>query len=264
MRMKISILGAGWLGLPLGEALVQEGHEVKGSTTTKSKLKDIQEKGIAPFLIKLDQDKALPTEFFQTDLLIITLPPGRRDPNVLDNYLNRIRKVIQAIKESPIQYLIYTSSTGVYGEQEGIVTEKTAVAPNSPSGEAVYQAELLLKKTDRSLTILRLAGLIGGDRRPGRFLAGKKGVKDGEAPVNLVHREDCIGVIREIIRQKVWGEVFNVCADEHPSRAVFYTEQAKKLGLEPPEFLKDKKTKMYKVVSNEKVKEMLGYEFKKL
>jgi nucleoside-diphosphate-sugar epimerase len=262
--MKISILGAGWLGLPLGEALIQEGHEVKGSTTTESKLKDIQEKGLDPYLINVDQDEALPADFFQTDLLIISLPPGRRDPDVLNNYQKRIQKVIQALQGSPVRYLIYTSSTGVYGEQEGSVTEETAIAPNSPSSEAVYQAELLLRKTDRPLTILRLAGLIGGNRQPGRFLAGKKGLKNGEAQVNLVHRGDCLGVILEVIRQKAWGEVFNVCADEHPSRAVFYTEQAKKLGLELPEFVEGKERRQYKIISNEKVKEILGFEFKKL
>ncbi len=262
--MRISILGAGWLGLPLGEVLLKEGYEVKGSTTTEQKLETIKEKGLAPYFIDLDKDEELPTEFFQSDLLILTLPPGRRDPNVLDNYLKRIRKIIAAIQNSPIQYLIYTSSTGIYGEQEGVVTENTAVAPDSPSREAVYQSELLLKKTGRELAIVRLAGLIGGNRNPGRFLAGKKGLSDGEAPVNLVHREDCMGVIREIIRQNAWGETFNVCADDHPSRAAFYTEQAIKLGLEPPEFLEGKKTKMYKVVSNEKVKKALGYEFKRL
>lgn len=259
--MKVSILGAGWLGLPLGAALASEGHEVKGSTTSEEKMDAITEKGLTPYLINLDQEKELPEDFFQTDLLIITLPPGRRDPNVLDNYHNRIRKVIQAIQNSPVQYLIYTSSTGVYGEQEEVVTEKTAVAPNSLSREAVYQAEIMLKNTGRPLTILRLAGLIGGNRQAGRFLAGKKGVSDGAAPVNLVHREDCVGIIKEIIRQKAWGEIFNVCADGHPSRAEFYKEQAIKLGLEPPEFLEEQKTKLYKVVSNEKVKKLLGYRF---
>lgn len=260
--MDISILGAGWLGETLGETLVQNGHTVKGSTTSEKKLNIFEEKGMIPFLIDLDQEEALPADFFQTDILIITLPPGRRDPNVLNNYQNRIRKVIQAIQESPIRHLIYTSSTGVYGEQAGVVTEETAVAPNSPSSEAVYQAEIMLRKTDRPLTILRLAGLIGGSRRPGRFLAGKKGLMGGEAPVNLVHREDCIGVIREVIRQNIWEEVFNVCADEHPSRAIFYTAQAKKLELEPPEFVEEEKMGMYKVVSNEKVKKLLGYHFK--
>lgn len=260
--MKISILGAGWLGLALGEALVMAGHEVKASTTSEEKLEKIKEKGITPFLIDLDEDGPLPAEFFQAELLIITLPPGRRDPDVIKNYTNRIQQLIQAIRKSPVLHLIYTSSTGVYGDQEGIVTENSPVSPSSPSSKAVYEAERLLGKTESSLNILRLAGLIGGSRQPGRFLAGKKELKDGEAPVNLVHRDDCIGIILEIIRQKAWKEIFNVCADTHPSRAVFYTEQAEKLGLEPPDFLEEEKTKPYKVVSNEKVKRLLGYRFK--
>jgi nucleoside-diphosphate-sugar epimerase len=262
--MKISILGAGWLGLPLGEALIQEGHEVKGSTTSSEKLDLIKEKGLTPYFIDLDQEEELPLDFFQTDILILTLPPGRRDPNVQKNYARRIQKVMEAIQNSSIQHHIYTSSTGVYGEQEGLITEQHPLKPNTNSSKAVYEAEQALNKTDIRLTILRLAGLVGGERKPGRFLAGKKELADGEAPVNLVHRDDCIGVIQSIIRQKVWGEVFNVCADEHPSRAVFYIDQAKKLGLEPPSFMEEEKTKPYKVISNRKVKEILGYNFKDL
>lgn len=260
--MNISILGAGWLGLPLGKALAREGHEVKGSTTSEDKLDAIQQAGMEPYLIDLDREGELPPDFFQADLLIITLPPGRRDPEVRKNYDRRIQKVIQAVRKSPIQYLIYTSSTGVYGDREGEVREETPVAPSTDSSKAVRQAEIDLAKTGLPLTVVRLAGLAGAGRKAGRFLAGRKGLANGEAPVNLVHQDDCIGVIREIIRQSAWNEVFNVCADEHPSRAALYTEQAKSLGLEPPEFVEGKKTKAYKVVGNGKVKKELGYQFK--
>ena len=34
----IGILGCGWLGLPLAQQLVEDGHIVRGSTTQNSKL----------------------------------------------------------------------------------------------------------------------------------------------------------------------------------------------------------------------------------
>src|SRR5574343_621841 len=37
-REKIAILGCGWLGLPLAKSLLSKGYEVKGSTTSESKL----------------------------------------------------------------------------------------------------------------------------------------------------------------------------------------------------------------------------------
>ncbi len=259
--MTISILGAGWLGLPLGKALLAEGHTVKGSTTREEKMEQLQKASLQVFLIDLDKDDELPSAFFGSDLLIITLPPGRRDPKVLESYTGRIQKIIKALTSSTVEYLIYTSSTGVYGDQEGEVTESSPLNPTTSSSKAVVQAEKLLKDTGRSLTILRLAGLVGGDRKAGRFLAGKKGLANGEAPVNLVHRDDVVRAVQAIIRESAWNEIFNICADEHPSREVFYTQQATLLGLEPPEFVSEKTNKAFKIVRNEKLKKKLAFSF---
>ncbi|NJN77323.1 MAG: hypothetical protein HC803_02520 [Saprospiraceae bacterium] len=90
--MRISIIGCGWLGLPLGEFLVQKGYEVKGSTTTKDKLETIGNKGIKPFLINLETvinektDLAFANDFFNTDLLYINIPPTRKNPNIETDY----------------------------------------------------------------------------------------------------------------------------------------------------------------------------------
>ena len=54
--MKISILGCGWLGLPLAESLIKDGHEVKGSTRDPEKLGQIREQGINPFLLELSPE----------------------------------------------------------------------------------------------------------------------------------------------------------------------------------------------------------------
>ncbi len=260
--MIISILGAGWLGLPLGKALLEEGHQIKGSTTSPDKLEKLKATGLESFLINLDDDKAIPASFFQSDLLIITLPPGRRDPDVVRNYTGRIQKIINALPASTIEYLIYTSSTGVYGDQEGEVMETSPLNPAAPSSRAVVEAEKLLKNAGRSLTILRLAGLVGGERKAGRFLAGKKGLTNGEAPVNLVHRDDVIRAIQAVIRQSAWNDLFNICADEHPSREVFYMQQATLLGLEPPAFVSEKTNKAFKIVRNDKLKKKLDFAFK--
>jgi 3-hydroxyisobutyrate dehydrogenase-like beta-hydroxyacid dehydrogenase len=50
---QISILGCGWLGLPLAKALLENGFAVKGSTTSQEKLSVLENSGIQPFLIAL-------------------------------------------------------------------------------------------------------------------------------------------------------------------------------------------------------------------
>jgi len=92
-------------------------------------------------------------------------------------------------------------------------------------------------------------------------LSGKRDLADGDAPVNLIHRDDCIEIIYRIIRNNIWGETFNACADLHPTRKEFYTEQFRLIGLTPPAFNESGKTR-YKIVSNKKLKEFLKYEFK--
>ena len=51
--IQISILGCGWLGLPLAKALLEKGFSVKGSTTSVQKLPLLKNIGAAPFLITL-------------------------------------------------------------------------------------------------------------------------------------------------------------------------------------------------------------------
>ncbi|HMQ48811.1 MAG TPA: SDR family oxidoreductase [Saprospiraceae bacterium] len=263
---QIAILGCGWLGFPLGKKLVQEGYSVKGSTTREAKLPLIEAVGIQPFLIRVETSlmgNDLP-DFFEADILVLNLPPGgRKNPEAVRQHPAQIAAILaEAAKSQRLKKVLFISSTGVYGSAIGKVTETTPLQPDTTSGRALVEAENLLstqKKWD--LTILRMAGLVGGERHPGRFLAGKKDVLGAQAPINLVHLDDCIAVIQQIFHQEIWGEVFNVCADEHPNKKTFYTLQTNKLGLEAPVFSHDQEGKDEKWVSNEKLKAMLHYTF---
>jgi len=48
---QISILGYGWLGLPLAKVLLENGFSVKGSTTSVEKISVLENSGIQPYLI---------------------------------------------------------------------------------------------------------------------------------------------------------------------------------------------------------------------
>lgn len=259
---KISIIGCGWLGLPLGEFLVQQGYSLLGSTTTIPKIELIRKAGIEPYLITAGptlEGEGL-NDFFSSDILIINIPPRRRRPNVKALHFTEVKNVIDAAVKGRIQKIIFCSSTGVYPNTNDVVDESHPLIAQTESTGAIIEIEGYLKKVAIESTILRFSGLVGGDRKAGRFLAGKKNLKNGNAPINLVHRTDCIQVIHEVIRQNSWNEVFNVCADQHPLRKDFYKEQTRKQGLEPPSF-SDEEELSYKMVSNARVKKVLGYSF---
>jgi len=74
-----------------------------------------------------------------------------------------------------------------------------------------------------------------------------------------LHRDDCIAIIKSLIKRDIWAEVFNVCADGHPSRQQLYSKAAKALGLPEPRF--DMQAADWKIISNDKIKQVLAYEF---
>lgn len=265
----ISILGCGWLGLPLGRHLVDEGYHVKGSTTTGGKVDTLRRAGIEPYRIELNPDWTGEDveEFLDADLLFFNVPPPRRRDDLRTYHLRQIDAVRDAVAASPIDWIIFASSTSVYPRVDRVVTEddvpfdsEAVEGSRRTSGEVLQEAEQRLHDAASfDTTVIRFAGLYGGDRHPGRFLAGRTNVSGGDAPVNLIHRDDCIGIVTAIIEQEARGEVFNACADRHPTRRTMYTAAAEAMGLEPPTF---EPGGTNKVVSNEKVKRELGYTFK--
>ncbi len=263
---RISILGCGWLGLPLAKRLIELGHIVKGSTTSAKKIAILHKNKIDPFLIEV-QKKIKGSNlqhFFNSGILIVNIPPGRKRRDVARAHPRQVAAIIEKALLHGTKRVLFVSSTSVYGNVNRVVTESDDPRPETPSGVALVAAEeMLMRQEDLETTIVRFGGLVGEDRQAGRFLAGKTDVKNGDAPVNMIHRADCIEVIAQIIAQDRWGEIFNVCADEHPTRKAFYTAQAQKQGFEAPIFSETEALVSYKEVSNYKVKQVLNYEFLK-
>ncbi|MCQ5003221.1 SDR family NAD(P)-dependent oxidoreductase, partial [Escherichia coli] len=75
------------------------------------------------------------------------------------------------------------------------VKETTPRNPVTTSGRVLEELEDWLHNfPGTSVDILRLAGVVGAGRHPGRFFAGKT-APDGDHVVNLVHLDDVIGAI---------------------------------------------------------------------
>jgi nucleoside-diphosphate-sugar epimerase len=263
-KADISILGCGWLGLPLAEALVNSGKRVKGSTTSSAKLDMLAQKGIQPYLVNLQPealDEASLADFLESDVLVLNIPPKLRS-DAGSSYLEQLNLLLRAMLDSPVKKVLFASSTSVYNDLNRIVTEDdTALTKENDPGYALLRAEKLFMEREEWLTtIVRFAGLVGEDRRPGRFMAGKKDVPGGDAPVNLIHRDDCVLILKRIIEQEKWGEIYNACSDVHPMRKDFYPAATMALDLEPPTFLEMAETN-FKLISNQKLKDDLPYVF---
>jgi nucleoside-diphosphate-sugar epimerase len=265
MPNSISILGAGWLGLPLALRLQAQGYEVKVSCTRSEKLETLKNQDLDAYLIRIDDGKIEgdSAAFFKSETLFVNIPPSRRRPDVETWYPQQVQAILEQAKAKGVKNLLFIGSTSVYGDVNEAVDENSALLPDTASARSLVAAEALVKQTYVAAgqgSILRMSGLVGGERKAGRFFAGRKDVPEGNAPINLVHLDDCLGVIEQVLSGEHWGQVYNVCADEHPPKAQFYTRQALQQGFEAPTFLDDP-TPRFKIVKNDKIKRDLGYQF---
>ena len=245
----ISILGSGWLGLPLIRHFTSRHLKVAGSTRQLSRFPQIEAVGGIAFLIDIDKQNHW-AAFFQAETMFI---------NITSKNLQGFQNLVKQIADSPVKNVLLVSSSSVYQNLQRVVSEDEAA--ENP-GSALFQIEQLFQR-QRSFktTVLRCSGLIDARRHPGNFFRHGRQVQQPDAPVNLIHLDDVIGIIDAIIRQQAWGQVFNASADTHPSKRQFYSYARQLLSQPAPDFA-DGDSSAYKIVSNDKVKQQLGYQFR--
>lgn len=264
--MNISVLGCGWLGLPLAKRLLEEGHTVKGSTTTMDKMSHLTAEGIIPYQIKVYEEGVqgdLTSFLSDAEILVIDIPPGtRKDPET--NFTGKTGRIKEYLEKSSVKQVIFISSTSVYEDGEDIpeYTEEEAANGTAANALQLRGAESLLKKWgETTLSIVRFGGLLGPGRHPVKYLAGRKDISDPEAPVNLIHLEDCIGIIIAVVNSGKNG-VFHGVHPNHPSKEEFYTAVARQKNLPAPEFDHSTRSKG-KLIKSVRLEEELSYIFSK-
>lgn len=259
---RISILGCGWLGMPLARLLIEKGCRIKGSSTREENLETLRDAGIEPFRIILDPHMHGDSPgFLDSDILIVNIPPERRD-DIVEYHVLQISSLIDALAASPVKKVLFVSSTSVYPSCNREVAEDDAVDPESATGQALLHVEEMLQaETGFQTTVVRFCGLIGYDRNPARYLHRMHELADPEQPMNLIHRDDCIAILAEIIRQEAWGEVFNACSCKHPLRKEFYGAAAEYHGMTVPPPASAAIPPSYKIINSDKLLEKLDYRF---
>lgn len=237
----IAVLGCGWLGLPLAKHLLAQGHRVLGTTTTAEQLPLLAAEGIEAQMLQLGNEFSATDEarlagwLSQATTLVLNVPPRAA---VAGGYPQLLRPVHRAVAAAHVQAVLFVSTTGVYPDEPRLMHETEAVSTRDAASDVLRtEGHFVPRYGQWQSTVVRLGGLIGPDRAPGRFLAGRRNLPQGDAPTNLLHLTDAVGVLHTIIEQGIWGHTLNVCAQSHPLRRDFYPAAATYLGLEPPTFL---------------------------
>ncbi|MGL4860960.1 MAG: SDR family oxidoreductase [Enterobacteriaceae bacterium] len=239
----VAIVGLGWIGMPLAFMLSSQGYRVTGSKTTADGVEAARMSGLDCYQLNFEQDLQCEadelTQLLSVEQLVITLPASRQRVEQGD-YRRAVQMLVDSAQACGVRRVIFLSSTSVYGDAAGVYSERSPLRPTTVVGETLQELEewlhaLPLVQTD----ILRLAGLVGPDRHPGRFLAGRQGLGGGSQCVNLVHRHDVLVVITQLLKQLQGGRLYNVCAPQHPRRDEFYTKMARQLKLPAPDFIRE-------------------------
>lgn len=261
---KVAIIGLGWLGMPLALSLITRGWQVTGSKTTPDGVEAARMCGIESYLLRLEPELTCEPEdldaLMSVDALVVLLPPRRCGPDA-DLYLQVVQELVDTALARHISRIIFTSSTSVYGNTQGITKETSPREPVTASGTVLKELEDWLHNLPgTSVDILRLAGLVGPKRHSGRFLAGKS-VADGEHGVNLVHLDDVVAAITLLLQAPKGGHIYNICAPQHPSRATFYPQMARQLGLAPPVFAPATGEGKGKIIDGSRICNELGFAY---
>jgi nucleoside-diphosphate-sugar epimerase len=243
---KISLLGYGWLGKPLYQSLIEKGFELQISSSTEQKNKVRKRLGLNSHLISLGSDFKVDERFFDSDILIIAIPPR---PTIFFD------RLIDILKRSRISKVLFVSSTSVYNITEGYATEESELGDSF-----LVEIETLFSTINYiETTIVRFGGLFGKDRHPSNFFKNKVVISNAGCHVNLIHQDDCVRILTTIILEETWGVTFNACAPSHPTKEQFYSLAFENRNMNVPkmEYGKAKGKK----VSSKKMIEKLNYQF---
>ncbi len=251
--LNISVLGGGWLGVPLGEKL-KENHDVVVSYRKATTKNNIEEAGLDAWHLDLD-DEDLDPDFFDADVLVIAIPPGvRADGGAA--HLRHLKRIIEQLDDDT--KVVYCNSTAIYSLGNDLSEEQA----NKNSVFYNFEQQLSGMLSDR-LTVARLGGLVGGERIIVNSIINKEVKVNAKDPVNLVHLTDVVNAIVQIIDQDFWGEILNIVSPEHPSKQEVY-ELWSLVKEIPGEILysDEQSSKINKTISPAKLVRDLAFEFK--
>jgi nucleoside-diphosphate-sugar epimerase len=273
--MRVLIVGCGYVGLPLGKELARQGHDVSGLRRSALAAAEMQAAGLTPLHADITQPETLARLPRQFDWVVnCSASGGGGAADYRKIYLEGNRNLLAWLADAPPKKFIYTSSTSVYAQNDGsVVTEQSPAEPEAATAKVLVETEefLLAAAQEKKfpVVVLRVAGIYG----PGRghlfkqFLRGAAKIEGtGARFLNMIHRDDLIGVILAALEKGTPGEIYNAVDDEPVTQLNFFRWLAETLKKELPPFAPEeisrKRGVTSKRVSNAKLRAELNYAFR--
>ncbi|SFR37763.1 SDR family oxidoreductase [Halogeometricum limi] len=234
------VIGCGYVGLELGRQLLEDGHDVTGVRRSDDGLSAVEAAGLTPARADATDPDSL-SSLPDADWVVFAASSGGRGADAARRvYVDGLRTVVEEFggRDSPPERLVYTSSTGVYGDHGGDwVDEETPLDPTTEKTRVLAEAERVAveEAADAGIdgSVARFAGLYGPNRyRLDRYLSGP--VTEGY--LNMVHRDDAAGAVRFLLTDDAARDedVLLAVDDEPADKWAFADWLAAECGVDSP------------------------------
>ena len=221
--MHVVVAGCGWLGTALARRLVFLGARVTGVRRDPARAEALRAIGVEPLAVDLARPGAEARLPRADAVIACQAASGEGVPAYESAYLDANRTLLAAAVRDGAR-LVYTGSTGVLGQSDGLeVDEDTPPTPASDTAEVLADAEALIVGAGRGgvrACVLRLSGLYGPGRTGivERVRTGRLALGPGEdAWMNFCHLDDAATFVLAALEQGQAGAVYHG-SDAAPAR----------------------------------------------
>ncbi|AAZ28312.1 MULTISPECIES: SDR family oxidoreductase [Colwellia] len=278
----VGIIGCGWLGSALAYQLKNQDIAVLATRSNIDNIEQLKSQGIEAEVLSLPAEQAqLNTHpIFKQQCLVIAITPQFRQGRV--DYADKVQQLVESAKVGNcVEQIILLSSSAIYNGLSGDVEENSILDMSADKVSVLNQAEqavlsfnhpgrnesrlnaLNAEVGNKKAYVLRLSGLVGPKRHPGKFLLNGHMLKSPQAIVNLIHQQDAVGLIQTLLQSANCGGIFNGVSSTKVTKKQYYQAAASALQLPTPTFeeIELSEDNAPKVVSGKKTQAELAYEF---
>lgn len=241
VALKIAVLGCGYVGAEFARQARVAGHEVLGVVRSEVSRDKLRAEGIAAeaFDLFAGDWARLPRRF---DAVVYAASTGGGGPEAYAlAYDVGVRRALAWAHAVGATRFIFTSSTGVYRQDDGGVVDEASAVGGAPTADAILAGEqAVLAAGFAQARVLRFGGLYG----PGRHhlvdqLRRGDNVIGGRVDhfINYLHRDDAAAsILAALLGGPAGARVYNVGDGKPVTKEALAKWIAARLGLAAPVF----------------------------
>jgi nucleoside-diphosphate-sugar epimerase len=272
--MKIAVLGCGYVGAEFARQAKAAGHEVLGVVRSEASRDKLRAEGLVAeaFDLYAGDWARLPKQF---DAVVYAASTGGGGPEAYAlAYDVGVKRALAWARGVGAQAFAFTSSTGVYRQDDGTLVDEESVVGGAPTADAILGGErAVLASGFAKARVLRFGGLYG----PGRHhlvdqLRRGENVIGGRVDhyINYLHRDDAASsVLAALVGGPAGARVYNVGDGCPVTKEALARWIAERLGQSAPVFdpsapagprvAKGGRTQPSRIVATGRIREELGW-----